>query len=244
MADQEHNALRFLAKLQQVQDQYSGFFSASIRLFDSKAEERLTIESNGSPMCMSKRCESNSFCQSYCERVIKAPEPFQVYTCPYGQLIAIGRLTVPTQYLPSSDASPTYYLQIVDRKPAREGASDSTDPLGSLMNGADHQRRLDFVERAKVIYSAYSLAFDFAGNESGPESGNRVYQEQRAEILEGLTKREREVLRLVCTGLSNQQIADQLVITEHTVKLHIGNILKKTGLTNRTQLAILGLELL
>ena len=212
MADQEHNALRFLAKLQQVQDQYSGFFSASIRLFDSKAEERLTIESNGSPMCMSKRCESNSFCQSYCERVIKAPEPFQVYTCPYGQLIAIGRLTVPTQYLPSSDASPTYYLQIV--------------------------------ERAKVIYSAYSLAFDFAGNESGPESGNRVYQEQRAEILEGLTKREREVLRLVCTGLSNQQIADQLVITEHTVKLHIGNILKKTGLTNRTQLAILGLELL
>ena len=151
MADQEHNALRFLAKLQQVQDQYSGFFSASIRLFDSKAEERLTIESNGSPMCMSKRCESNSFCQSYCERVIKAPEPFQVYTCPYGQLIAIGRLTVPTQYLPSSDASPTYYLQIVDRKPAREGASDSTDPLGSLMNGTDHQRRLDFVERAKVI---------------------------------------------------------------------------------------------
>ena len=110
MADQEHNALRFLAKLQQVQDQYSGFFSASIRLFDSKAEEQLTIESNGSPMCMSKRCESNSFCQSYCERVIKAPEPFQVYTCPYGQLIAIGRLTVPTQYLPSSDASPTYYL--------------------------------------------------------------------------------------------------------------------------------------
>lgn len=79
---------------------------------------------------------------------------------------------------------------------------------------------------------------------AAPESGNRVYQEQRAEILEGLTKREREVLRLVCTGLSNQQIADQLVITEHTVKLHIGNILKKTGLTNRTQLAILGLELL
>lgn len=193
---------------------------------------------------MSKRCESNSFCQSYCERVIKAPETFQVYTCPYGQLIAIGRLTVPTQYLPSSDASPTYYLQIVDRKPAREGASDGADPLGSLMNGTDRQQRLDFVERAKVIYSAYSLAFDFAGNESDPESGNHVYQEQRTEILEGLTKREREVLRLVCTGLSNQQIADQLVITEHTVKLHIGNILKKTGLTNRTQLAILGLELL
>lgn len=244
MADQEHNALRFLAKLQQVQDQYSGFFSVSIRLFDSKAEERLTIESNGSPMCMSKRCESNSFCQSYCERVIKTPEPFQVYTCPYGQLIAIGRLTVPTQYLPSSDANPTYYLQIVDRDPAREGASDSTDPLGSLMNGADRQRRLDFVERAKVIYSAYSLAFDFASNETDAEGSGNVYREQRAEILEALTKREREVLRLVCTGLSNQQIAEQLVITEHTVKLHIGNILKKTDLTNRTQLAILGLELL
>ncbi len=244
MADQEHNALRFLAKLQQVQDQYSEFFSASIRVFNSEAEERLTIESNGSPLCMGKRCEPNGFCQSYCKRIIEAPEPFQVYTCPYGQLVAIGKLTVPNQFLPPTDTDPTYYLHIVDRDPARKGGDDENDPLGGLMNGTDRQRRLNFVERAKVIYSAYSLAFDFASNETDAEGSGNVYREQRAEILEALTKREREVLRLVCTGLSNQQIAEQLVITEHTVKLHIGNILKKTDLTNRTQLAILGLELL
>lgn len=244
MAAQEQNTLRFLAKLQQVQDQYSAFFSSSIRVFNSDAEERLTIESNGSHLCMSKRCEPNSFCASYCTRIIQAPETFQVYTCPYGQLVAVGRLTVPVQYLSPSDTDSTYYLHIVDRDPSREGDTDGADPLGSLMNETDHQRRIDFVERAKVIYSAYSLAFDFAANEANSDIENHAYQKQRAEILESLTKREREVLRLVCTGLSNQQIADRLVITEHTVKLHIGNILKKTDLTNRTQLAILGLELL
>lgn len=114
MAAQEQNTLRFLAKLQQVQDQYSAFFSSSIRVFNSDAEERLTIESNGSHLCMSKRCEPNSFCASYCTRIIQAPETFQVYTCPYGQLVAVGRLTVPAQYLSPSDTDSTYYLHIVD----------------------------------------------------------------------------------------------------------------------------------
>ena len=113
MADQEHNALRFLAKLQQVQDQYSGFFSASIRVFNSEAEERLTIESNGSPLCMGKRYEPNGFCQSYCKRIIEAPEPFQVYTCPYGQLVAIGKLfPTSTSLLPIPTLRTTFISSI------------------------------------------------------------------------------------------------------------------------------------
>jgi len=54
-------------------------------------------------------------------------------------------------------------------------------------------------------------------------------------LVEPLTKREMEVLVLVAAGDSNQEIADQLVITVRTVKKHVTNILAKLGATNRTQ---------
>ena len=53
----------------------------------------------------------------------------------------------------------------------------------------------------------------------------------------GLTKREIEVIRHVAQGLSNDAIGEQLVISSATVARHVSNILNKTGLTNRTELA-------
>lgn len=50
----------------------------------------------------------------------------------------------------------------------------------------------------------------------------------------GLTQREVEILRLVASGATNQQIADALVISPRTVNTHITNILNKTGCENRT----------
>ncbi len=53
-----------------------------------------------------------------------------------------------------------------------------------------------------------------------------------------LTERELDVLKLIANGLSNGQIADQLVISENTVKGHVGNILSKLHLADRTQVAV------
>jgi FixJ family two-component response regulator len=46
-------------------------------------------------------------------------------------------------------------------------------------------------------------------------------------LLDSLTRREREVLALVTTGLMNKQIAHQLQVSEITVKIHRGNVMKK-----------------
>lgn len=53
-----------------------------------------------------------------------------------------------------------------------------------------------------------------------------------------LTERERDVLKELKNGLSNQEIADKLYISEHTVKKHVSHILMKLGLSHRTQAAL------
>ena len=53
-----------------------------------------------------------------------------------------------------------------------------------------------------------------------------------------LTDREMEGLRLIANGLSNSNIAGQLVISENTVKGHVSNILSKLHLADRTQAAV------
>ena len=55
--------------------------------------------------------------------------------------------------------------------------------------------------------------------------------------LNGLTKRERDVLELVASGLHNRQIAAKLFISENTVKTHLQNVMKKFHLSNRAQAA-------
>ncbi len=57
-----------------------------------------------------------------------------------------------------------------------------------------------------------------------------------------LSERELEVLELLAEGLSNQEIADRLVISERTVRNHVGNILAKLDVENRTQAALYAIQ--
>jgi DNA-binding NarL/FixJ family response regulator len=57
-------------------------------------------------------------------------------------------------------------------------------------------------------------------------------------LADQLSEREKQVLRLVATGLANKQIARRLGIAESTVKVHTGNIFRRIGVTDRTSAAL------
>ena len=53
-----------------------------------------------------------------------------------------------------------------------------------------------------------------------------------------LTEREKEVLELIIQGKSNPQIANELILSIHTVKAHLESIFKKLGVHNKVQAAV------
>lgn len=76
---------------------------------------------------------------------------------------------------------------------------------------------------------------------AGFREGGR-HSQAAAASLDRLTDRERDLLRLVAQGATNREIAEQLVLSERTVKTHVHHILEKLGVENRAQAAALAVQ--
>ncbi|MGZ4173800.1 MAG: response regulator [Solirubrobacteraceae bacterium] len=85
-----------------------------------------------------------------------------------------------------------------------------------------------------------TLAAEPVGGDPGTTAGGAADNERSRR--ESLTRRERDVLELIARGFSNKRIALELGIAEKTVKTHVGHVLAKLGVSDRTQAALLAVR--
>lgn len=76
----------------------------------------------------------------------------------------------------------------------------------------------------------------------GARTSQVAETEEAAELLEALTSREKEVLRMLAEGLGNKQIAARLEISEHTAKFHVASIFGKLGVSSRAEAVAIGMR--
>lgn len=104
-------------------------------------------------------------------------------------------------------------------------------------------RRDDLVHAVRVVCAGDSLLAPAVTRRLIDDMVRRQTRPGPAPVgLDVLTERERETLVLLGRGLSNAEIAAELVVSEHTVKTHVSNVLSKLGLRDRVQAVIAAYE--
>ena len=110
---------------------------------------------------------------------------------------------------------------------------------GFLLKDAPRER---LVEAIRVVHAGEALLSPSITRRLVEDFAARTDPVEPSALLEELTPREREVLVLVARGLSNGEIAKRLVVTEATVKSHVGSLLMKLGLRDRVQAVVFAYE--
>jgi NarL family two-component system response regulator LiaR len=111
--------------------------------------------------------------------------------------------------------------------------------LGYLLKDSDPEV---LVESIRQVYCGNSSLHPSVARALLEEVAHTVGADRSDDKAAALTEREAEVLRLVARGWSNQDIADNLMISEATVRAHVSHILAKLDLASRTQAALYALR--
>jgi DNA-binding NarL/FixJ family response regulator len=110
---------------------------------------------------------------------------------------------------------------------------------GFLLKDAPRERLLEAI---RVVHGGEALLSPSITRRLIEDFAARTDPLQPPTSLEQITPREREVLVLVARGLSNAEIAQRLVVTDATVKSHVGSILMKLDLRDRVQAVVFAYE--
>jgi DNA-binding NarL/FixJ family response regulator len=135
---------------------------------------------------------------------------------------------------PLSESAKVLMLSYSEDEPLVTGAI-SNGASGYLVHGRfepeELEMRIKAIARGEMVLSpaVTPAVFDALRRAPGPAN------DEREEGLGSLTAREREVLNLLARGLSNRDIAEELVITNKTVKNHLSRIYEKIGVHSRAE---------
>jgi DNA-binding NarL/FixJ family response regulator len=100
----------------------------------------------------------------------------------------------------------------------------------------------DLIEAVRVVAAGEALLSPSVTRRLIGEFAARAKEPPRSAVLEELTDREREVMALAAAGLSNEQIAERLVVSSATAKTHVSRAMIKLGARDRAQLVVIAYE--
>jgi DNA-binding NarL/FixJ family response regulator len=100
----------------------------------------------------------------------------------------------------------------------------------------------DLIEAVRVVAAGEALLSPSVTRRLIGEFAARAKEPPRSAVLEELTDREREVMGLAAAGLSNEQIAERLVVSSATAKTHVSRAMIKLGARDRAQLVVIAYE--
>jgi DNA-binding NarL/FixJ family response regulator len=100
----------------------------------------------------------------------------------------------------------------------------------------------DLLRAIRVVAGGDALLSPGVTRRLVAEFATRPRDDKRSPKLDVLTEREREVMSLVATGLSNDEIAERLVVSPATVKTHVSRTMGKLGARDRAQLVVFAYE--
>ncbi|MBU1494202.1 MAG: response regulator transcription factor [Actinobacteria bacterium] len=100
----------------------------------------------------------------------------------------------------------------------------------------------DLIEAVRVVASGDSMVYPAATRRLVERFASPSVSKEQARALASLSEREQEVLRLLAQGHNNREMSEQLFVGMETVKSHVGAVLLKLGVRDRTQAVITAYE--
>ena len=216
-------------KLQTFQDVFSQTHNVSMSFFDLNGKP-LTVWSQYPLFCTVIQKENLQRCIDENKNhftSIHEKDKSKIFTCPFGligfvcpvyfanEVMAyayVGGVTYEGSKI-SQETRERYHLPVISRERLKE-ISELLEETLDLLNV-----NLSIFEKCKL-------------------KERREFRSDDLKRSSRISLREEEIVKLVCKGLSNKQIANELFISERTVKTHVSNILAKLNLPDRMQLLV------
>lgn len=103
-------------------------------------------------------------------------------------------------------------------------------------------RPVDLVDAIRLVANGNALLGPTVTRRLLERFADTGHADASSAAIASLTEREKEILRLLAGGLSNAELAQQLVLSETTVKTHVSNVLRKLGVRDRVQAVVVAYD--